>query len=79
MRKVWRHDTPAHNVSSRFRSRGAVCEFFRLLCNNEYFTEVISNRNAGPTRLGIDAPPMTLHCAQVVYLSRNFRSRIELR
>jgi hypothetical protein len=79
MRKVGRHDAPAHNVSRRFRSLGAVSEFFRFRCNNEYFTEVISHRNAGPTRLGIDAPPMTLHCVQVVDFSSNFSIRIELR
>lgn len=49
----------AHNVSRRFQSLGAACEFFRLPCNNEYFTEVISHGNAGLTRLGIDAPQLT--------------------
>jgi hypothetical protein len=43
---------------------GAACEFFRLPRNKEYFTEVVSYGKAGLTRLGIDAPQLTLCTAQ---------------
>ena len=57
-------NAPAHTVGSRFRSLGAACEFFRLPRNKEYFAEVISYGNAGLTRLGIDAPQLTLCTAR---------------